>query len=484
MAPGCLPLPAPPPPPHLAAVPGSSGMAQLPVELLGTVLQLVLQDDKEQQRRQAGPALLCARARVQCLSWHICVRTRTRTHACMHARMHTCTPPSQLKVPCRPLPPARPCRHVAQFVSRSWLEAYRCTAYSQVSLDVGAAMHRFRQQGGLSEAEAAAALLEGLAARLPYAAEVTLTGLPLLGAAPEGGRAAAHGASWHLRWQLGELLVAALQSSTHLSRLSVDFLPQLPQLLQHRLQQRQRRLGVLPLESLGISALPAVQLLRHLALLRTQPLHTLALSDAACLGEADSAVLAAALAALPQLAYLSLGGSGVTSSLSSAKSRSSAGSDAARLCQTLGGQPTSGSAAPPAAAAAATPAAPAAPTASAGINLPSLPLVAAAVALPSLQHLELSLTFGRQSSHEQQQYLHRLGCVLHAQRRLREAQGRAGGGVTGEKSAECSYSRVSVTVHEHLHGDLSAGGRLRHAQSAACPASSWHATVSLAGCFR
>jgi hypothetical protein len=364
---------------------------------------------------------------------------------------------------------------VAQFVSRSWLEAYRCTAYSQVSLDVGAAMHRLRQQGGLCEAEAAAALLEGLAARLPYAAEVTLTGLPLLGAAPEGDRAAAHGASWHLRWQLGELLVAALQSSTHLRRLSVEFLPQLPQLLQHRLQQRQRRLGVVPLESLGISALPAVQLLRHLALLSTQPLHTLALSDAACLGEADSAVLAAALAALPQLAYLSLGGSGVTSSLSSAKSRSSAGSDAPRLCQTVGGQPTSGSAAA---------AAPAAPAASAGINLPSLPLVAAAVALPSLQHLELSLTFGRQSSHEQQQYLHRLGCVLHAQRRLREAQGRAGGGVTGEKSAECSYSRVSVTVHEHLHGDLSAGGRLRHAQSAACPATPWHATVSLAGCLR
>jgi hypothetical protein len=199
-------------------------------------------------------------------------------------------------------------------------------------------------------------------------------------------------------------------------------------------------------------------LLRHLALLRTQPLHTLELSDAACLGEADSAVLASALNKLPQLAYLSLGGSAASSSLGCANSRSSsAGSDAARPSQALGGQPTSGSAAPGAA--------PAAAAASAGINLPCLPLVAAAVAMPSLQHLELSLTFGRQSSYEQQQYLHRLGCVLHAQRRLREAQGRAGGasggGMGGDKAAECSYSRVSVTVHEHLHGDLSAGGRLQ-----------------------
>jgi hypothetical protein len=100
MVPGCLPLPVPPPPHLAAAAPGSAGMAQLPVELLGTVLQLVLQDDKEQQRRQAGPALLCALARGA-----VPLLAHLRVRACTHARTHACTPPSQLKVPCRPLPP-------------------------------------------------------------------------------------------------------------------------------------------------------------------------------------------------------------------------------------------------------------------------------------------------------------------------------------------------------------------------------------------
>lgn len=57
--------------------------------------------------------------------------------------------------------------------------------------------------------------------------------------------------------------------------------------------------------------------------------------------------------------------------------------------------------------------------------------------------------------HHLQEYLQRLGCVLHSQQQRREdAQATAGGSCD---SADAGGSRVSVTVHEHVQGDLSAG---------------------------
>ena len=321
-----------------------------------------------------------------------------------------------------------------QFAGRTWLAAYRTAAYASIHLDVAAALRALRQRGGLSEPRAAVVLLTGLAVRLPYAAEVSLRGL----AAPvEVGCSA-----WQLRWQLGELLVAALAGSARLRSLHSDYLPHhTAALLAARAAS-----GLPPLHTLGLSAVPAADLPGHLALLQQQPLRALGVSDAACLDEPGAAALAAALPGLAQLASLSLGGAPTTGGGCPCLP-SLPGS----CC--LGGVQRSRSGGAPAAAAPAPPPA----QASLGTCLPHLRLVAAAAALPALQQLELSLTFGRAESLPQADYLQRLGCVLHQQRQLRAAPG--GGGAVGEAS------RVAVTVHENVQGDLSAGG--------CCPCGRW-----------
>ncbi|KAL4434473.1 hypothetical protein ABPG75_000914 [Micractinium tetrahymenae] len=336
-------------------------------------------------------------------------------------------------------------RPVVQFVGRQWLSAYRCAAYSRVSLNVGAALASLQRRHGLGEAAAASVLLHGLAARLPYASDVELCGVPPPASAPASGAAPF---PCQLRWQLGELLLASLAGSTRLRRLSLHYLPNhVPRLLEQQAQRRHGGSGgpVTQLERLELHAVPAAELLRHLGVLRQQPLAVLGIADAACLGEADSAALAAALPAFLQLASLSLGGTPPPPACPWAD-----------RCPCLGALFSSAPALPaavtavaaalgPGAPAAAAPAAAATPpmAAAASTSLPHLGLVAAAAGMPSLQALELSLTFGRSASSSQQTYLERLGCVLHQQRR-----GQGGGGSAG--------SRVSVTVHENLQGDLSA----------------------------
>lgn len=244
-------------------------------------------------------------------------------------------------------------RPVVQFVSRSWLAAYRCAAYRHVRLDVGAAL-RSASLRGLGELAAAAVVLAGLAARLPYAAVVELRGVPL-----QCGSVVTQ----QLRWQLGELLLAALAPSTRLRRLSADFLPHLPLLLE------QRRAWGLRLEALAVAALPTAALLYQLPVLQRQPLTELGVFDAACLGEGDAAALATALATLPSLGSLRLGGS------------SSATTAAFAAAAASSSQPQGNSG---------------------GVCLPSLHLVAVAASLPGLQQLELSLTFGKHPSSVQQ----------------------------------------------------------------------------------
>ncbi|PRW59019.1 molybdate-anion transporter-like isoform A [Chlorella sorokiniana] len=339
----------------------ASPVAQLPQELLCSILDLVLADDQEQQRRP-----------------------------------------------------------VVQFAGRAFLAAYRATAYRCVAVDVGAALLALRNRG-LPDLEAAAALLAGLAARLPHAQHVELRGLPpeMPGLPP---------AAAALQWHLGELLLSALAGSTKLRSLRLGFLPHLPALL-----ERRRRLG-LRLDSLGVAALPAAALMRHLSLFQQQPLFELEVSDAACLGEQDSAALAAALLTLTRLTSLRLGGDSLGPAGSAAKA---AASSTAVHSLGMAGAPAAGSSsAPP------------------GVCLPSLGLVGAAASLPHLQHLELSLTFGRQETAPQQAYLCQLGSLLHHQQRQREEAARSSAG--GDPSAVAEGSRVSVTVHEHVQGDLSA----------------------------
>lgn len=340
-----------------------------------------------------------------------------------------------------------------QFTRRAWLAAYSAVAYRHVSLDVRAALAAARQRG-LGEAAAAAALLSGLAARLPHARHVELRGLPPVAAGLPPVAAA-------LRWQLGELLLAALGGSAMLRHLSCDFLLHLPALLE------QRRQHGLRLDSLGVSAVPTADVLRYLPLLGQQPLVELEVADAACLGDGASAALAAALAALPRLASLRLGGGG-------------AGSGAS-----MGGAFRPPGAAGPAAASSSD-------TSPPGVCLPSLALVSAAAALPGLHHLELSLTFGRKPTAPQQVrpcigaaqawscvfaqsgpaglvgrrraacrhqslerpspasqvYLQQLGAVLHQQQRQREEEAAAACSSGGSPLAPAEGSKVSVTVHE------------------------------------
>lgn len=258
-----------------------------------------------------------------------------------------------------------PCRRsVVQFTGRAFLAAYRATAYRRVSVDVGATLTALRHFG-LADMEAAAALVAGLAARLPHAQHVELRGLPpdVPGLPP---------AAAALQWHLGELLLAALAGSTKLRSLRMGFLPHLPALL-----ERRRRLG-LRLDSLGVSALPAAALMRHLQLFQAQPLVELEVADAACLGERESATLAAALLTLPRLTCLRLGGN----SPASTGGRPAGTAASSTAVHSLGVAASGG--APP------------------GVCLPSLALVGAAASLPHLQHLELSLTFGRQETEPQQ----------------------------------------------------------------------------------
>lgn len=360
-------------------------------------------------------------------------------------------------------PPRRP---VLQFTGRAWLAAYRAAAFRSVSIDVCAAL-RLQQRRGLSEAAAAAAVVAGLAARLPYAEAVDICGMPA-----EGGFYCSARVARELRWQLGELLLRMLGGSTRLRRLSCDYLPHLPMLLAARAARG------LDLRALGVTSLPCASLLAQLPLLAVQPLHTLALADAAGLPDREAEALARALPCLRGLEVLCLGGSGASQPDASSMGASGAADE-----------PESSGC------------------------LPSLALVAAAAAIPGLLQLELSLTFGKRHSPLQQvravgraragarlgplrdasrclllcadiprpprppppclqEYLHRLGCVLHSQRRQHEAAlaaascaaaaaaagahpaaaaavGEAGGCGSG-------HSRVSVTVHEHMQGDLSA----------------------------
>ncbi len=255
-----------------------------------------------------------------------------------------------------------------QFTGRAFLAGYRATAYRLVVLDVGAALVALRQRG-LPDLEAAAALLAGLAARLPHARHVELRGLPpeMTGLPP---------AAAALQWHLGELLLGTLAGSSKLRSLRLGFLPHLPALL-----ERRRRLG-LRLDSLGVSAMPAAALMRHLPLLQQQPLVELEVCDAACLSEQDSAALAAALLTLPRLTSLRLGGDSVDPD-----GRAAAAVTAVHSLGVAGATAGSGRAPP-------------------GVWLPTLALVGAAASLPHLQHLELSLTFGRQQTAPQQ-----VGCV-------------------------------------------------------------------------
>ena len=335
----------------------ASPVAQLPQELLCSILGLVLDDDQEQQRRRAGGAGEGRRRaggggshRAAGCLYHRVYPWVSRTH---HPPLYS----SLSRLPCR--------RSVVQFTGRAFLAAYRAAAYRRVSVDVGAALTALRHLG-LADMEAAAALVAGLAARLPHAQHVELRGLPpdVPGLPP---------AAAALQWHLGELLLATLAGSTKLRSLRMGFLPHLPALL-----ERRRRLG-LRLDSRGVSALPAAALMRHLQLFQAQPLVELEVADAACLGERDSATLAAALLTLARLTSLRLGGNSPSTGVAAAAASSTA-------VHSLG------VAAAPAASGRAPP----------GVCLPSLALVGAAASLPHLQHLELSLTFGRQETEPQQ----------------------------------------------------------------------------------
>jgi hypothetical protein len=314
---------------------------------------------------------------------------------------------------------------VVQHVGRAWLAAYRCAAYRRVSLHVGAALRCLTTRRGLNDEAAADALLAGLTARLPHAAEVRLTGVPPAlapGAAPIATKAdqcSAASEQQPLRWRLGALLRASLGGSARLRRLNVDYLPQLPELLEAQLAApaQQHSAGLAPrLENLGVGVLPAAETLRLLPLLTRLPLRALAVADAACLGEEEGGELAAALGSLTRLTFLSLGGSPATAAASAA--------DAAHLPVPV--QPG---------------ALPAQPSTT-GVCLPGLALVAAAASLPGLKRLELSLTFSKQQCAAQQAYLQHLGTLLHRQRAANAAAVSAAGG------AAAQGNRVSVTVHE------------------------------------
>ena len=85
-----------------------------------------------------------------------------------------------------------------------------------------------------------------------------------------------------------------------------------------------------------------------------------------------------------------------------------------------------------------------------------LPLVAAVAGLPALERLQLSLTFSREASDEQQSYLLLLGHVLRIQQR------RSRGVLSGAPAEEpattpAAGGNICLTVHEHCQGDLSAG---------------------------
>ncbi|EFN51340.1 hypothetical protein CHLNCDRAFT_141139 [Chlorella variabilis] len=436
------PGPAPAPARPVAAIQAPSRAAQLPVELLACIVELVAQDDKAQQRRQAGLGRPAARRRARS-------------------------------------------GHTAQFVSRAWLAAYRGVAYRRLTLHVATALRRLQRRRGLSEGAAAAAVLQWLAARLPYAEEVVLAGVPQPLAAPPQQwpasglqqQAGPHpsGPTALLAWQLGELLLAALAGSSRLRRLSCDSLPHLPLLLAARAQLADAPgCQLAPLEELGVTAMPAAQVLCHLPLLQRLPLRVLGVSDAACLPEEESTALAAALGSLTQLSSLSLGGSAASRQF---ESGGSGASSCAAMGQALAAPSTKaacgfgvrvrGASPPPLPPLAALPASPAAAPSIPGVSLPALALVAAAAGLPRLQQLELSLTFSKQQSEVQQAYLQHLGCVLRQQRSQREAAGcscmpRDDAGVSaGEGACACACqasqgSRVSVTVHEHVQGDLSA----------------------------
>lgn len=412
----------------------------------------------------------------------------------------TCTTHTLTSLPHSTRPSAR--RHTAQFVSRAWLAAYRGVAYRRLTLHVATALRRLQRRRGLSEGAAAAAVLQWLAARLPYAEEVVLAGVPQPLAAPPQQwpasglqqQAGPHpsGPTALLAWQLGELLLAALAGSSRLRRLSCDSLPHLPLLLAARAQLADAPgCQLAPLEELGVTAMPAAQVLCHLPLLQRLPLRVLGVSDAACLPEEESTALAAALGSLTQLSSLSLGGSAASRQF---ESGGSGASSCAAMGQALAAPSTKaacgfgvrvrGASPPPLPPLAALPASPAAAPSIPGVSLPALALVAAAAGLPRLQQLELSLTFSKQQSEVQQAYLQHLGCVLRQQRSQREAAGcscmpRDDAGVSaGEGACACACqasqgSRVSVTVHEHVQGDLSAGeavprGPLHVAPPCAC----------------
>lgn len=288
------------------------------------------------------------------------------------------------------LVPALPCRPVVQFVGRQWLAAYRCAAYSRVAVDVGAALAGLQRRHGLGEAAAAGVLLRVLGERLPYASEVELTGLPLPAGGGGGGGGGTAPFACQLRWHLGEVLLASLGGSTRLRRLSLHYLPHhVPALLAARggRQPGWARGPAPALERLELHAVPAAELLRHAGLLRRQPLVALSIPDAACLGEGDSAALAAALPAFSRLASLSLGGTPPPPPCPW---------EAAGPClETLLGAAPAAPATSEAMEADATGAAPAhvpsaaagasATSAAAGASLPDLRLVSAAAALPCLQ---------------------------------------------------------------------------------------------------
>lgn len=359
-----------------------------------------------------------------------------------------------------------------QFVSTAWLAAYRCVAHRHVSVHVATALRKLQKRCKLSEQQAEAALLRGLAARLPLAAEVTLVGVPPPphmvgggGSSGGGGRRGGFSAALQqqLHWRLGELLAAALGGSGSLRRLTLDWLPHLPLLLTARAGAQ------LGLDRLSVTGISSGDLLSHLPALRQQPLQLLGISDAACLPDHDSLLLAAALEGLNHLTCLSLGGNAPSSGGGTGGFDGKGG--AAGLLPPLipaaaFGRHDGGAAAAAAAAAGWPPAQP--PAAAPHMlraSLPSLQLVAAAAALPGLQQLELSLTFGKQPSQSQQDYLVQLGLVLHQQRRLREDAAAAAASCRCLAAPACSCacgvraqgSRVSVVVHEGVQGDLSAG---------------------------
>ena len=95
-----------------------------------------------------------------------------------------------------------------------------------------------------------------------------------------------------------------------------------------------------------------------------------------------------------------------------------------------------------------------------------LPLVAAVAGLPALERLQLSLTFSREASDEQQSYLLLLGHVLRIQQRQRQltlAHQRASNNdarvqrMQYTSTTAAAGGNICLTVHEHCQGDLSAG---------------------------